>query len=117
MIESNGFFSVPYTTTDWAVLTVAISSAAFKLLMMYQTEERVTIKDIMSVLVIGFISSFGLYEVAIARDWDIGLFFIPYSIMLVIAKDLSDWFFMEEEGKKYVIETIKVLINKILKIN
>lgn len=117
ILKSNGFFSAPFTTTDWAVLTVAISSLIFRILILYQVEDKVTIRDILSVIVVGFLSSFGLYEAAIARGWDIGLFFIPYSIMLVIAKDISDWLFMEEEGRKYVIETMKVIINRFLKID
>lgn len=110
----NGFLIVPYTNTDWAILTVALSATIFKILLMYYNEPKVRPRDWISVILVSYISTIGLYEIALAKKWDIGLFFIPFSIAIVLSKDIADWLFLEEDGKKFIKETIKEIIRKFI---
>lgn len=111
---NNGFLIFPYTTTDWAIITVAISATVFKVILLYYNEPKVRLRDWISVIAVSYISTVGLYELAIVKKWDIGLFFIPFSVAIVISKDIADWLFLEEDGKTFVKETIRAIISKFL---
>lgn len=110
----DGFLHFPYTTTDWAIITVAISATLFKILMMYYTEPKVSLNEVASVLLVSYVSSIGLYEIALNSGWNIGLFFLPFSILVVSSKDIADWLLLDKDGRRFIIETIKEMINKLI---
>ncbi len=36
------------------------------------------------------------------------MFFLPFAIAIVLAKDVTDWLFMSKEGKQFVINAFKI---------
>lgn len=110
----NGLLKIPYTEEDWLVLSIAIAGTIFKIVLMYENnEERPKIRDYISVVLVSYIVTMGYYELAILKEWSIQAFYIPFAISIIVAKDISDWIFMTEDGRKFIKNTFIVLLEKI----
>ena len=111
----NGLLKIPYTEEDWLVLSIAIAGTIFKIVLMYENnEERPKIRDYISVVLVSYIVTMGYYELAILKEWSIQAFYIPFAISIIAAKDVSDWIFMTEDGRKFIKNTFIVLLEKLI---
>lgn len=111
----NGLLKIPYTEEDWLVLSIAVAGTIFKIVLMYEnSEERPRIRDYISVVIVSYIVTMGYYELAILKKWSIQAFYIPFAISIIAAKDVSDWIFMTEDGRKFIKNTFIVLLEKLI---
>lgn len=111
----NGLLKIPYTEEDWLVLSIAVAGTIFKIVLMYDnSEERPRIRDYISVVIVSYIVTMGYYELAILKKWSIQAFYIPFAISIIAAKDVSDWIFMTEDGRKFIKNTFIVLLEKLI---
>lgn len=113
----DGLLIIPYTTQDWIVLSVAVAGTMFKIILLYENEEEPNpkVRDYISIFLTSYIVTIGLYELAIIKEWSIQVFYIPFAIAIISAKDIGDWLFMSDEGKKFLRGTLLTLLEKIIK--
>lgn len=113
----DGLLIIPYTTQDWIVLSVAVAGTMFKIILLYENEEEPNpkVRDYISIFLTSYIVTIGLYELAIIKEWSIQVFYIPFAVAIISAKDIGDWLFMSDEGKKFLKGTLLTLLEKIIK--
>lgn len=109
----HGLFRYPYTEQDWIVLTISITGTVFKAIMLYGGEEKSKFRDYISLLLVSYMMTIGLYELMIIKKWSMQVFYIPFAIAIVASKDLADWLFMSDEGKEFTKNAFITLFEKI----
>lgn len=115
-MTNDGLLNIPYTEQDWLVASIAIIGTLFKIILLYENpdERNPTFRDYISMIFLSYITTIGLYEYALFKEVPISKFYIPFSIVIILSKDLADWMFNSEDGRKYVINTFKLIINKLI---
>lgn len=108
---NDGLFNLPYTTHDWLILSLAISGTLFRIFLIYFNKDSKNPKgkDWMGIVLMSFILTIGLYELAIHKKWTVEKLYLPFAMIIIVAKDLTDWLFMSKDGKQFVIGTFKTL--------
>lgn len=112
-INTDGLFSYPYTDHDWIILVLAFAGYVYRMYLWYNTQDvkNPVFKDWIGMFFLVSIFTIGLYELAIHKKWEMKIFFLPFAISIVLAKDLTDWLFLSKEGKRFVINTFKEMIS------
>lgn len=113
MVNVDGLFKIPYSAHDWMVLSFALAGTAFRIYLMYKTPDikNPAIKEWVGISILSFILTVGLYELALFSQWKIEKLYLPFALIIVIAKDVIDWLFMSKEGKSFLIETVKTIVS------
>lgn len=115
MQSLRGLFYFPYTSQDYIVLLLAFLGTAYRIYIMYHSQEKaVEIKEIISVVIISGILTIGLYEIAIDRAWRMTEFYLPFAACIILAKDITDWLFQSKEGRRFAINTFKTMVESLL---
>lgn len=114
---ADGLLTLPYTTNDWIIIVLAICSYLFRMYLIYKNRQtkNPAFMDWIGILVLTILSTVCLYELAIYKEWPMRVFFFPFSISIIVSKDIADWLFMSRDGKAFVIATFKELISNIFK--
>lgn len=112
----DGLFVWPYTSHDWTIVSLALLGYLFRMYLMYRTPDvkNPTPRDWFGIFVLTALCTVSLYEFALYRQWPLRMFMLPFSIAVILAKDISDWLFMSREGKRFVLATIRELIGAVL---
>lgn len=115
-IHADGFFVLPITSHDWIVITIAALSILFRVNLLYRAEDEKdpSLKDWIGLITISTILTICAYEVAIAAEFKMQYFYISLSIIVISAREISDWLFMSKDGRSFILNTVKVLIRKTL---
>lgn len=113
----DGLFTFPYYAHDWIILVLAFCGYCYRMYLWQTTPDvkNPTLKDYIGMLFLVAIITIGLYETAIYKKWPMRLFFFPFAVSIILAKDITDWLFMSREGRKFVITAIKQILTGLLK--
>lgn len=102
----------PYTSHDWAIVSLALLGYFFRMYLMYRTPDvkNPEARDWLGIFVLTAICTVSLYEFALYKEWPLRVFMLPFAVAVILAKDVSDWFFLSREGKMFVIQCIKDIL-------
>lgn len=108
----DGLLELPYTAHDLIILSFALTGTLLRVLVMYKSKEsrNPSIWDWFFIFLISFILTIGLYELAIFKGWEVEPLYLPFAIIILVSKDVIDWFVLSDDGRAFLIKTIKSLI-------
>lgn len=111
----DGLFTWPYNTHDWVIVTLAFFGYLFRMYIWYKDKDETNpeARDWLGTFFITVILTVALYEGAIYKKLPIPMFFLPFAMVIVFAKDLMDWLFLSREGKRFLINSFKTVISGI----
>lgn len=117
IVVIDGLLNWPYSSNDWIIIILALSAYFFRMYLIYKNSDTKNPKliDWIGIFVLTVLSTISLYEMALHYEWPLKVFFMPFAISIIVAKDISDWLFMSKDGKAFIIHTFKELIAGILK--
>ncbi|WP_379964025.1 hypothetical protein [Epilithonimonas sp. UC225_85] len=113
----DGLLNWPYSSNDWIIIILALSAYLFRMYLIYKnkTVNDPKFMDWVGIFVLTVLSTISLYELALHYKWPLGIFFLPFAVSIIVAKDIADWLFMTKDGKAFVIATFKELVSNIFK--
>lgn len=116
IIEIDGLFDWPYSAHDWIIIVLAIAGYIYRMYLWYRTSDvkNPELKDWIGMFFLVTICTIGLYELAIYKKWPMKVFFLPFAVSIVLAKDLTDWMFLSKEGRRFVINAFKDMLSGII---
>ncbi|KFF24749.1 hypothetical protein [Chryseobacterium vrystaatense] len=117
IVITDGLLNWPYSSNDWIIIVLAISAYFFRMYLIYKNIDSKNPKviDWIGIFVLTILSTISLYEMALHYQWPLKVFFLPFALSVILAKDLSDWLFMTKDGKDFVIHTFKEILSGVLK--
>lgn len=112
----DGLFNWPYSANDWIILVLAACGYIYRMYLWTKTPDvkDPEAKDFAGMFILVTICTIGLYELAIYSLWPMPVFFFPFALVIVLAKDVTDWMFLSKEGKIFVINAFKDLIGGVI---
>lgn len=117
IVVTDGLLNWPYSSNDWIIIVLAISAYFFRMYLIYKNidSKNPKIIDWIGIFVLTILSTISLYEMALHYEWPLKVFFLPFALSIILAKDVSDWLFMTKEGKDFIIQTLKEFISGVLR--
>lgn len=113
----DGLLKWPYSSNDWIIIVLAIAAYLFRMYLIYKNPDTKNPKlmDWTGIFVLTVLSTITLYEMALHYKWPLKVFFLPFSMSVIVAKDITDWLFMSKDGKAFIIHTFKEFMSGILR--
>lgn len=117
VVITDGLLNWPYSSNDWIIIVLAISAYFFRMYLIYKNTDSKNPKlvDWIGIFVLTILSTITLYEMALHYEWPLKVFFLPFALSIILAKDVSDWLFMTKDGKDFIIHTFKEFISGVLR--
>lgn len=116
-MKQDGLFVLPYNQHDYIVISIAFFGTVFRLFLVEKNKanrQSLTFRDYISTVSLSAIMTIGLYELAISKQWKIQELYLPFALIIVSSKILTDWLFMSKDGKVFIIATVKTVIERVL---
>lgn len=112
----DGLFSIPYSSHDWIIIVLALSGYIYRMYLWYKVSDvkNPEARDWIGMFFLVLIFTIGLYELAITKQWNLKMFFFPFALSIVLAKDITDWIFLTKEGRRFVINAVKDLLSGLI---
>ena len=109
-IPLRGLFAIPWTPQDWIIVALALLGTIYRNSLIRDSN----FQDWVRGFAISIILTIGLYEMAIDRTWKRSNFYLPFSAVIILSKDISDFLFNTKQGRKFVLNTFVSIIESIL---
>ncbi|SHJ06222.1 hypothetical protein SAMN05443429_10896 [Cruoricaptor ignavus] len=105
----DGLFTSPWTHHDWAIVILSLLAYLYRMYLTYATKDvkNPELKDWLGNFVLSAICATALYEFALYNEWNLRMFLLPYAVLVILMKDVTDWLFMSREAKNMVIECVR----------
>ena len=114
---TDGFLNPPQTPHDWLVAAITFFSYLFVMIKKVNNPKQKNpspaewIANLMLTLLICNI----MYEWFLIENRTIEHMYLPLSLSVILMPDIITYLLMEKEGKAYVIETFKSIVDSFLK--
>ena len=114
---ADGFLIPPHTPHDWLVASIAFFSYLFVMIKKVNNPKQKNpsalewIANFMLTLIICNI----MYEWFLIEKRIIEYMYLPLALSIILLPEVVTYLLMEKEGKEYVIETFKTIIDSFLK--
>ena len=116
-MTADGFIIPPHTPHDWLVASITFFSYLFVMIKKVNNPKQKNpsalewIANFMLTLLICNI----MYEWFLIENKTIEYMYLPLSLSIILLPEVVTYLLMEKEGKEYVIDTFKTIIDSFLK--
>ena len=114
---ADGFLIPPQTPHDWLVASITFFSYLFVMIKKVNNPKQKNpsalewIANLMLTLLICNI----MYEWFLIENRTIEYMYLPLALSVILLPEIVTYLLMEKEGKEYVIETFKTIVDSFLK--
>ena len=114
---ADGFLIPPQTHHDWLVASITFFSYLFVMIKKVNNpkQKNPSIAEWIANLMLTLLICNIMYEWFLIENRTIEYMYLPLALSVILLPEIVTYLLMEKEGKEYVIETFKTIIDSFLK--
>lgn len=114
---ADGFLNPPQTPHDWLVVSITFFSYLFVMIKKVNNpkQKNPTLAEWVANLMLTLLICTIMYEWFIVEKKTIEYMYLPLALAVILLPEIVNYLLMEKEGKKYIIETFKAIVDSFLK--
>ena len=114
---ADGFIIAPQTPHDWLVSAITFFSYLFVMIKKVNNpkQKNPSIAEWIANLMLTLLICNIMYEWFLVENRTIEYMYLPLSLSVILMPEIVTYLLMEKEGKAYVIETFKAIVDSFLK--
>ena len=114
---ADGFLNPPQTPHDWLVSAITFFSYLFVMIKKVNNpkQKNPSIAEWIANLMLTLLICNIMYEWFLIENRTIEYMYLPLSLSVILMPDIITYLLMDKEGKAYVIETFKSIVDSFLK--
>ena len=114
---ADGFLIPPQTPHDWLVSAITFLSYLFVMIKKVNNpkQKNPSIAEWIANLMLTLLICNIMYEWFLIENRTIEYMYLPLSLSVILMPDIITYLLMDNEGKAYVIETFKSIVDSFLK--
>lgn len=116
-MTADGFLNPPQTPHDWLVVAITFFSYLFVMIKKVNNpkQKNPTLAEWIANLLLTLLICTIMYEWFLIEKKIIEYMYLPLALAVILLPEIVTYLLMEKEGKAYVIETFKAIIDSLLK--
>ena len=114
---ADGFLILPQTPHDWLVAYITFISYLFVMIKKVNNpkQKNPSALEWIANLIITLLICTIMYEWFLIEKRTIEYMYLPLALAVILLPEIVTYLLMEKEGKQYVIETFKTIVDSFLK--
>lgn len=116
-MTADGFINPQQTPHDWLVVAITFFSYLFVMIKKVNNpkQKNPTLAEWIANLLLTLLICTIMYEWFLIEKKIIEYMYLPLALAVILLPEIVTYLLMEKEGKAYVIETFKAIIDSLLK--
>ena len=113
---ADGFLNPPQTPHDWLVVAITFFSYLFVMVKKVNNpkQKNPSLAEWIANLLLTLLICTIMYEWFLVEKKIIEYMYLPLALAIILLPEIVTYLLMEKEGKEYVIETFKAIVDSLL---